>query len=90
LSIVDPTYTVLGKKNSEVIGAGKDREWVRAGEARSDMLRLANCTELSVTALAMSFGVDATCISRSIARMDMLEVVSGSGSFNRIVATVAK
>jgi len=29
-----------------------------------------NRTELSVTALAKTFGVDATCVSRSVARME--------------------
>jgi len=51
-----------------VIGAGKDRERVRAREAICCVGR--NCTELTVTALAKTLGVDATCVSRSVARME--------------------
>lgn len=50
------------------MGAGKDRERVRARETISYVGR--NCTELSVTALAKNLGVDATCVSRSVARME--------------------
>jgi REP element-mobilizing transposase RayT len=59
---------VLGRKRAEVIGAGKDRDRVRARELICYVGR--NCTELSVTALAQSLGVDGTCVSRSVARME--------------------
>jgi REP element-mobilizing transposase RayT len=59
---------VLERRRAEVIGAGKDRERVRAREVICYVGR--NCTELSVTALAKSLGVDATCVSRSVARME--------------------
>jgi putative transposase len=59
---------VLGRSRAEVIGASKDRERVRAREAICYVGR--NRTELSVTALAKSLGVDATCVSRSVARME--------------------
>jgi REP-associated tyrosine transposase len=59
---------VLGRRRAEVIGASKDRERVRAREAICYVGR--NRTELSVTALAKSLGVDATCVSRSVARME--------------------
>ena len=68
MAILDLAYTLFGKKKSEVMGAGKDRERVRAREAICYVGR--NCTELSVTALAASLGVDATCVSRSVARME--------------------
>ncbi len=50
------------------MGAGKDRERVRAREVICYVGR--NYTELSVTALAKSLGVDATCVSGSVARME--------------------
>jgi chromosomal replication initiation ATPase DnaA len=43
------------------MGAGKNRERVRAREAKCYLGR--NCTELSATELAKSLGVDATCVS---------------------------
>ena len=51
-----------------MIGAGKDRERVRTREAICYVGR--NCTELTVTALAKTLGVDATCVSRRVARME--------------------
>lgn len=60
----------LGKKRGEVIGAGKDRERVRAREAICYVAR--RCTELSVKLLAESLGVDATCVSRSASRVERL------------------
>lgn len=59
---------VLGRKRAEVMGAGKDRERVRAREAICYVGR--KRTELSATALARSLGVDGTCVSRSVARME--------------------
>lgn len=59
---------VLGRRRGEVIGAAKDRERVRAREVVCYVGR--NCTELSVTALAHTLGVDPTCISRSVARIE--------------------
>ena len=59
---------VLGCGRAEVMGAGKDRERVRAREAICYVGR--SRTELSVTALAKTLGVDPTCISRSVARME--------------------
>jgi hypothetical protein len=59
---------VLGRKRTEVMGAGKDRERVRAREAICYVGR--NRTELSVTVLAQSLGVDGTCVSRSVGRME--------------------
>jgi hypothetical protein len=61
------TYIVLGKKKSEVIGASKDRERVRAREA---IYVGRNCADLSVMALATSLGVAATCVCRSVARVE--------------------
>src|SRR5262245_2102401 len=59
---------VLRRKRAEVMGAGKDRERVRAREAICYVGRYH--TELSVTSLAKSLGVDGTCVSRSVARME--------------------
>jgi len=59
---------VLGRRRAEVVGASKDRERVRAREAICYVGR--NRTELSVTSLAKSLGVDATCVSRSVARVE--------------------
>jgi putative transposase len=60
--------SALGKKTVEVIGAGKERERVRAREAISYVGR--SRTELSVATLAQSLGVDPTCVSRSVARVE--------------------
>lgn len=59
---------VLGRQRVEVIGAGKDRERVRAREAICYVGR--NYTELSVKALAHSLSVDGTCVSRSVGRLE--------------------
>jgi len=59
---------VLGRRRAEVVGASKNRERVRAREAICYVGR--NRTELSVTSLAKSLGVDATCVSRSVARVE--------------------
>jgi hypothetical protein len=59
---------MLGRRRAEVMGAGKERERVRAREAICYVGR--NCTELSVTALAKSLGVDAKCQSRGAARVE--------------------
>lgn len=59
---------MLGRRRAEVIGAGKERERVRAREAMCYVGR--NCMEISVMALAKSLGVDATCVSRSVARVE--------------------
>ena len=56
------------KQRAAVIGAGKDRERVRVREAISYVGR--HRTELSVAALAESLGVDPTCVSRSVARVE--------------------
>jgi hypothetical protein len=57
-----------GKERSEVIGAGKERERVRVREAISYVGR--HHTELSVVDLADSLGVDPTCVSRSVGRVE--------------------
>lgn len=67
-ALLEAACAVLGRRRAEVIGAGKDRERVRAREAICYVGR--NCTELSVTSLAKHLGVDATCVSRSVARME--------------------
>ena len=67
-ALLDGACAVLGRRRAEVVGAGKDRERARAREAICYVGR--NRTELSVTALAKSLGVDATCVSRSVARME--------------------
>ena len=59
---------MLERRRAEVVGAGKERERVRAREAICYVGR--NCTEISVMALAKSLGVDATCVSRSVARVE--------------------
>ncbi|MBI2358921.1 MAG: transposase [Deltaproteobacteria bacterium] len=67
-ALLEAACAVLGRRRAEVVGAGKDRERVRAREAICYIGR--NCTELSVTLLARHLGVDATCVSRSVARME--------------------
>ena len=67
-ALLGAACAVLGRKKAEMIGAQKDRERVRAREAICYVGR--NRTELSVTALARSLGVDGTCVSRSVARME--------------------
>jgi len=59
---------VLNKKREEVMGGGKERERVRAREAICYVGR--SRTELSVKSLAEALGVDATCVSRSISRVE--------------------
>jgi REP element-mobilizing transposase RayT len=59
---------VLGKRSTDVVGAGKDRERVGARELVCYVGR--SCTELSVKAIAKVLGVDATCVSRSVARIE--------------------
>jgi putative transposase len=58
----------LRKRKVEVIGPGKERERVRAREAISYVGR--NYTELSGVTLAQTLGVDPTCVSRSVARVE--------------------
>lgn len=60
--------TVLGKKREEVIGAGKERKRERSREAICYVGR--SRTELSVKSLAETLGVDPTCVSRSVARVE--------------------
>jgi hypothetical protein len=67
-ALLKAACAVLGRRRAQVIGAGKDRERVRDREAICYVGR--NCTELSVTSLAKYLGVDATCVSRSVARME--------------------
>lgn len=59
---------VLKKKTEEVRGGGKERERVRAREAICYVGRTR--TELSVKSLAAALGVDATCVSRSVSRVE--------------------
>lgn len=66
--LIEAACQVLGKGKTEVTGAGKDRERVRGRETICYVGR--NYTELSVTALAQSLGVDVTSVSRSVARME--------------------
>ena len=75
----------LGKKRSEVIGARKDRERVRAREAICYVAR--RRTEPSVKLLAESLGVDATCVSRSAGRVDRL--VADDKKMQKMVNAVA-
>ncbi len=65
-ALVEAVCKVLGMTRREVIGAGKDRERVR--ELVCHVGR--SCTELSVKATEM-LGVDPTCVSRNVARMDV-------------------
>jgi REP element-mobilizing transposase RayT len=58
----------LGMKRGEVIGAGKDRQRVRARELVCYVGR--SYTELSVKAIAKMLAVDATCVSRSVSRLE--------------------
>jgi len=58
----------LNKKREEVTGGGKERERVRAREAICYVGRTR--TELSVKSLAEVLGVDATCVSRSVSRVE--------------------
>jgi hypothetical protein len=67
-ALLGAACAVLGCGRAKVMGAGKDRERVRAWEAICYVGR--NRTELSVTALAKTLGVDPTCESRSVARME--------------------
>ena len=67
-ALLGAACAVLGRRRAEVMGAGKDHERVRAREAICYVGR--NRTELPVTALAKSLDVDATCVSRSVARME--------------------
>ena len=78
-------YANLGKKRGEVIGAGKERERVRAREAICYVAR--RRTELSVKLLAESLGVDATCVSRSASRVERL--VAEDEEMQKMVNTVA-
>ncbi len=59
---------VLNKKREEVRGGGKERERVRARETICYVGRTR--TELSVKSLAEALGVDATCVSRSVLRVE--------------------
>jgi len=59
---------VFNKKREEVRGAGKERERVRAREAICYVGRTR--TELSVKSLAAALGVDGTCVSRSVSRVE--------------------
>jgi putative transposase len=59
---------VVGRERSQVIGAGKERERVRVREAISYVGR--HHTELTVLQLADSLGVDPTCVSRSVGRVE--------------------
>jgi chromosomal replication initiation ATPase DnaA len=59
---------VLGLERGEVSGAGKDRQRVRARELACYVGR--TCTELSVKNIAERLGVDTTCVSRSVARIE--------------------
>ena len=59
---------VLNKKIEEVRGGGKERERVRARGAICYVGRTR--TELSVKSLAEVLGVDATCVSRSVSRVE--------------------
>jgi hypothetical protein len=67
-ALLGAACTVLGRKRAEVMGAGKDRERVRIREAICYVGR--NHTDISATSLAKSLGVDGTCVSRSVARME--------------------
>ena len=68
-ALLEAVCKVLGMTRREVIGAGKDRERVRARELVCHVGR--SCTELSVKGLAEMLGVDPTCVSRSVARMEV-------------------
>ena len=59
---------VLNTTREEVTGGGKERERVRAREAICYVGRTR--TELSVKSLAEVLGVDATCVSRSVSRVE--------------------
>jgi REP element-mobilizing transposase RayT len=67
-ALLSVACAVLERRRAEVIGASKDRERVRAREVICYVGR--HYTELSVTALAKILGVDATCVSRSVARVE--------------------
>lgn len=59
---------VLGKELEEVVGSGKDRGRVWARDLVSYAAR--RYTDLSVKSMAGVLGVDATCVSRGVARME--------------------
>lgn len=59
---------VLGIQRGKVTGAGKDPQRVRARELACYVGR--TCTELSVKNIAEVLGIDATCVSRSVARLE--------------------
>jgi len=67
-ALLGAACAVLGRRRVEVTRAGKSRERVRNREAICYVGR--NCTELSATAIAKTLGADATCVSRSVARME--------------------
>ncbi|HWP59713.1 MAG TPA: transposase [Candidatus Acidoferrales bacterium] len=83
-TFVAMSCAALGKKRAEVTGSGKDRERVRAREVISYVGR--SCTELSVTALAQTLGVDPTCVTRSVARVESR--LSDDKELKRTVAAV--
>jgi hypothetical protein len=87
-ALLEAVYKVLGKKRGEVIGAGKDRERVRARELVCYVGR--SFTELSVKAVAETLGVDATCVSRSVARMEMRSRTDKQleGTLKRIISAI--
>jgi REP element-mobilizing transposase RayT len=67
-ALLEAVCKVLGMTRRTVIGAGKDRERVRARELVSHVGR--SCTELSVKAIGEMLGVDPTCVSRSVTRIE--------------------
>ncbi len=60
--------TVFNTKREDLTGSGKERARVRAREAICYVGRTR--TELSVKSLAEALGVDATCVSRSVSRVE--------------------
>ena len=68
-ALLEAVCKVLGMTRREVTGAGKDRQRVRARELVCHVGR--SCTELSVKGLAEMLGVDPTCVSRSVTRMEV-------------------
>jgi len=67
-ALLTAACAVSNKKREEVTGGGKERERVRAREAICYVGRTR--TELSVKSLAEALGVDATCVSRSVSRVE--------------------
>ena len=86
--LLEAVCKVLAMTRREVIGAGKDRERVRARELVSHVGR--SCTELSVKAIAEMLGVDPTCVSRSVARMEARLRTDKrlEGTFERIASAI--